>query len=103
MSKSPVCDGPNFILGLESTYRKMWQRYCKGDVPSLRRIEILQQQEATEEPITTTESNIPASKESPTSIKSNGHCPVSSDVVVLSSHGENGDPLHPNKKPGKLN
>ncbi|XP_022977518.1 probable UDP-N-acetylglucosamine--peptide N-acetylglucosaminyltransferase SPINDLY isoform X2 [Cucurbita maxima] len=103
MSKSPVCDGPNFILHLESTYRKMWQRYCEGDVPSLRRIEILQQQEATEELITATESNIPASKESPTSIKSNGHCPVSSAVIDDSPLGENGDLLHPTKKPGKLN
>ncbi|XP_022926162.1 probable UDP-N-acetylglucosamine--peptide N-acetylglucosaminyltransferase SPINDLY isoform X2 [Cucurbita moschata] len=103
MSKSPVCDGPNFILHLESTYRKMWQRYCEGDVPSLRRLETLQQQEATEALITATESNIPASKESPTSIKSNGHCPVSSVIIDDSPLGENGDLLHPTKKPGKLN
>ncbi|KAJ6300230.1 hypothetical protein OIU76_021099 [Salix suchowensis] len=44
MSKSPVCDGPNFTLGLETTYRNIWHRYCKGDVPSLRRMELLQQQ-----------------------------------------------------------
>ncbi|XP_022963007.1 probable UDP-N-acetylglucosamine--peptide N-acetylglucosaminyltransferase SPINDLY [Cucurbita moschata] len=86
MAKSPVCDGPNFILGLESTYRKIWHRYCEGDVPSLKRIEILQQQEAMEEPIT------------PTSIKSNGHCPVSSDTLDDSPHGENRDPLHPTPK-----
>lgn len=103
MSKSPVCDGPNFILGLESTYRKMWQRYCKGDVPSLRRMELLQQQEATEGTITTMESNIPALKESPASIQSNGHCPVSSEVINHSPCGENGDPLPPTKKPGRLN
>ncbi|QHO25946.1 putative UDP-N-acetylglucosamine--peptide N-acetylglucosaminyltransferase SPINDLY [Arachis hypogaea] len=42
MSKSPLCDGANFILGLESTYRQMWRRYCKGDVPSLKRMESLQ-------------------------------------------------------------
>lgn len=47
MSKSPVCDGPNFTLGLETAYRKMWQRYCKGDVPSLRLMEELQQQETS--------------------------------------------------------
>ncbi|KAG6595171.1 putative UDP-N-acetylglucosamine--peptide N-acetylglucosaminyltransferase SPINDLY, partial [Cucurbita argyrosperma subsp. sororia] len=86
MAKSPVCDGPNFILGLESTYRKIWHRYCEGDVPSLKRIEILQQQEAMEEPIT------------PTSIKSNGHCPVSSDALDDSPHGENRDPFHPTPK-----
>lgn len=103
MSKSPVCDGPNFILGLESVYRKMWQRYCKGDVPSLRRIEQLQQEEAMEEPITMTELNSPASEKSPASIKSNGHCPVSSDVVDPSPLGENGDSSQPTKKPSKLN
>lgn len=41
MSKSPVCDGPNFTVGLESTYRSMWHRYCKGDIPSSRRMEML--------------------------------------------------------------
>uniref|UniRef100_A0A9I9DX94 Probable UDP-N-acetylglucosamine--peptide N-acetylglucosaminyltransferase SPINDLY n=1 Tax=Cucumis melo TaxID=3656 RepID=A0A9I9DX94_CUCME len=103
MSKSPVCDGPNFILGLESTYRKMWHRYCKGDVPSLRRMESVQERELIEETITTTESNITALKESPASTQSNGHCPVSSDVLDHSPCGENGDPLPPTKKPGKLN
>ncbi|XP_068658757.1 probable UDP-N-acetylglucosamine--peptide N-acetylglucosaminyltransferase SPINDLY isoform X2 [Aristolochia californica] len=43
MLDSPVCDGANFTLGLESTYRKIWHRYCKGDVPSLKRMELLQQ------------------------------------------------------------
>ena len=47
MSKSPLCDGSKFALGLESAYRNMWRRYCKGDVPSLRRMEILQQQQDT--------------------------------------------------------
>ncbi|KAJ8428398.1 hypothetical protein Cgig2_029021 [Carnegiea gigantea] len=41
MAKSPLCDGPNFTLGLEQAYRKMWYRYCQGDVPSLRRMETL--------------------------------------------------------------
>ncbi|XP_047330090.1 probable UDP-N-acetylglucosamine--peptide N-acetylglucosaminyltransferase SPINDLY [Impatiens glandulifera] len=36
MSRSPLCDGRKFILGLESSYRTMWRRYCKGDVPSLK-------------------------------------------------------------------
>ncbi|KAJ6406717.1 hypothetical protein OIU84_010262 [Salix udensis] len=49
MSKSPVCDGPNFTLGLETTYRNMWHRYCEGDVPSLRRIELIQQQGVPED------------------------------------------------------
>ncbi|XP_042510879.1 probable UDP-N-acetylglucosamine--peptide N-acetylglucosaminyltransferase SPINDLY [Macadamia integrifolia] len=44
MMKSLVCDGPNFTLGLEATYRNLWHRYCRGDVPSLRHMEMLQQQ-----------------------------------------------------------
>lgn len=44
MHKSPLCDGSKFIRGLESAYRNMWQRYCKGDVPSSRPMEQLQQQ-----------------------------------------------------------
>jgi hypothetical protein len=28
MCTSPVCDGANFILGLNFTYRNMWRRYC---------------------------------------------------------------------------
>ncbi|XP_047307864.1 probable UDP-N-acetylglucosamine--peptide N-acetylglucosaminyltransferase SPINDLY [Impatiens glandulifera] len=38
MSNSPLCNGPKFILGVESVYRSMWRRYCKGDVPSLKRM-----------------------------------------------------------------
>ncbi|CAI0391285.1 unnamed protein product [Linum tenue] len=46
MSKSPVCDGANFTLGLESAYRDMWRRYCMGDVPSSKHmIQLIQQQE----------------------------------------------------------
>ncbi|KAK6139894.1 hypothetical protein DH2020_026371 [Rehmannia glutinosa] len=44
MLKSPLCDGSKFAQGLESAYRNMWQRYCKNDVPSLRRMEIEQLQ-----------------------------------------------------------
>ncbi|XP_021765293.1 probable UDP-N-acetylglucosamine--peptide N-acetylglucosaminyltransferase SPINDLY [Chenopodium quinoa] len=47
MVKSPVCDGANFTLGLEEVYRNIWRRYCKGDVPSLKRFEMLQQQQET--------------------------------------------------------
>ncbi|PIA28180.1 hypothetical protein AQUCO_07200077v1 [Aquilegia coerulea] len=45
MTNSPVCDGRSFILGLESTYRHLWHRYCRGDLPSLKTIE-MQQSEA---------------------------------------------------------
>ncbi|XP_077235700.1 tetratricopeptide repeat (TPR)-like superfamily protein [Tasmannia lanceolata] len=50
MVKSPVCDGPNFTLGLESTYRKLWHRYCQGDIPSVRNMELLQNQSVPENP-----------------------------------------------------
>lgn len=49
MATSPLCDGPNFIAGLEAAYRGMWHRYCKGDVPSLRTLELLQQQQLSED------------------------------------------------------
>ncbi|VAI43453.1 unnamed protein product [Triticum turgidum subsp. durum] len=41
MIKSPVCDGESFTRGLESAYRSMWHRYCDGDSPALRRLEVL--------------------------------------------------------------
>lgn len=43
MMKSAVCDGEKFTRGLEAAYRNMWRRYCDGDVPSLRRQELLQE------------------------------------------------------------
>ncbi|KAH7680764.1 Protein O-GlcNAc transferase protein [Dioscorea alata] len=49
MSRSPVCNGAKFVHGLESTYRKLWHRYCEGDVPSLRRMELLQPQRTPED------------------------------------------------------
>ena len=90
MSKSPVCDGSNFALALESTYRSMWHRYCKGDVPSLRRMEILQLQDNSEEPATklSEPARITNSRDdSSGSIKTNG---VSSSMVKLSTSEENG-------------
>jgi hypothetical protein len=44
MIKSPVCDGEGFTRGLESAYRTMWHRYCDGDSPALRRLELLADQ-----------------------------------------------------------
>ena len=84
MSKSPVCDGSKFTLGLESTYRSMWHRYCKGDVPSLKRMELLQQQrdcEAT--PVKHCDpTRIAVSVEgNPESVKLNGFDIVSSSLV----------------------
>lgn len=48
MLKSPLCDGPKFGQNLEEIYRSIWRRYCKGDVPSLKHLEMLQQQQQQE-------------------------------------------------------
>ncbi|KAL8254661.1 hypothetical protein R6Q59_032882 [Mikania micrantha] len=44
MSKSALCNGSKFITGLESAYRDMWRGYCKGNIPSLKRMKTLQNQ-----------------------------------------------------------
>ncbi|RVX11707.1 putative UDP-N-acetylglucosamine--peptide N-acetylglucosaminyltransferase SPINDLY [Vitis vinifera] len=93
MSKSPVCNGPNFALALESTYRSMWRRYCKGDVPSLRRMEILQQEENSEEPAVKLPepTKITNSRDdSSGSIKTNGLNQVPSSMLKHSTSEENG-------------
>lgn len=89
MSKSPVCDGPKFVSGLESTYRSMWHRYCKGDAPALRNLEMLQQHAASE-PLSTPATNISVSSEiPPESAKVNGFAQVA-PVLTLSCSEENG-------------
>ncbi len=89
MSKSPVCDGPNFTLGLESAYRNVWHKYCKGDIPSLKLMEQLQEQGLSEAaPITSSEpiGSIPFSVEGPPeSVKVNGFNAVSSSMGNPSS------------------
>lgn len=97
MSKSPVCDGQNFTLGLESTYRNMWHRYCKGDVPSLKRMEMLQQQVVSEEPANkfSEPTKITFSKDgSPGSVMPNGYNQVSPSMLNLSNIEENGVQLN---------
>jgi predicted O-linked N-acetylglucosamine transferase (SPINDLY family) len=49
MLKSPLCDGSKFTIGLESAYRKMWQNYCKGDIPSSKHAENLDNEESLPE------------------------------------------------------
>ncbi|KAJ6361873.1 hypothetical protein OIU77_031009 [Salix suchowensis] len=92
MSKSPVCDGPNFTLGLETTYRNMWHRYCEGDVPSLRRIELIQQQQGVPEDISIKNGDSTriswSSDGLPESIKANGSSAVSPPTANHSC-GEN--------------
>ena len=84
MARSPVCDGPNFARGLESTYRDMWRRYCKGDVPSSRHMEMLERQMVSEEQVTKISKEGP-----PRSITSNG-INVVPPSTHLSSCEENG-------------
>ena len=37
MSKSRLCDGSTSVRDLEAVYRRLWHRYCNGDMPSLSR------------------------------------------------------------------
>ncbi|KAE8671657.1 putative UDP-N-acetylglucosamine--peptide N-acetylglucosaminyltransferase SPINDLY [Hibiscus syriacus] len=101
MSKSPICDGQNFISGLEATYRNMWRRYCKGDVPSLRYMEMLQKQDAADELTVETvepEKVTISTDTSPGAVKSNGF----NQVPLLTTSEENGNLLHQTTNPGKL-
>lgn len=93
MSKSSLCDGTNFTLGLESTYRNMWRRFCKGDVPSLKRLELLQPPIATDdssnkksEPVIIVNSK----ENSDGSVKANGFDSVQPSKLNINSCEENG-------------
>lgn len=99
MSKSPLCDGSKFTLGLESSYRNMWRRYCKGDVPSLKRMESLDEPSVKfSEPTKTT-----TSIESPiVSIKTNGYNVELNSMLNLSSCEENGAQMIQTVNSGKL-
>ncbi|GAB4856361.1 hypothetical protein Ancab_014281 [Ancistrocladus abbreviatus] len=91
MLKSPVCDRPNFILGLESAYRCMWRRYCDGDVPSLKRMQTKWQQEAVSEQPGSGPSRSAFSKDSfASSFMNNGPSPAPSTMLNPRNHDENG-------------
>ncbi|KAK2655589.1 hypothetical protein Ddye_008641 [Dipteronia dyeriana] len=104
MSKSPVCDGLNYTLGLESTYRNMWHRYCKGDVPSLRRMEMLQQEVVSEESaIKISEPMSITSKESPPgTVKANGYSQALTSMSNPANFEENVVQLNQTTKTGLL-
>lgn len=94
MSKSPVCDGQNFISGLEATYRNMWRRYCKGDVPSLRYMEKLQKQDMPDELTTKTsdpEKITVLGDTFPSTVKCNGFNQVPLPVLNLTTSEESGN------------
>ncbi|CAA0837831.1 Probable UDP-N-acetylglucosamine--peptide N-acetylglucosaminyltransferase SPINDLY [Striga hermonthica] len=94
MLKSPLCDGSKFTRGLESAFRNMWRRYCKDDVPSLRRMEM--EQLCSQQPLLDSQNVAPqempgkfnASANSP--IKANGFKP---EQMKTSSREENGSLL----------
>ncbi|KAI4364057.1 hypothetical protein MLD38_020199 [Melastoma candidum] len=78
MSKSPLCDGQKFTTGLESAYRNMWRRYCNGDVPALKHLEMLKRDADSEAPDLPNASTILATADAPHgSRKENGFFEVS--------------------------
>ncbi|KAA8518549.1 hypothetical protein F0562_016023 [Nyssa sinensis] len=109
MSKSPLCDGSKFTVGLESTYRNMWHRYCKGDVPSLKNMDQLQQEPeqvvSEEQDVKFSDpTRITSSRESPlVSIKTNGFNLGSHSMLSPSPSEENGVQLNQSTHSGKLN
>lgn len=89
MAKSPVCNGAKFTRDLESLYRIMWKRYCRGDVPALKNLEALQLQQPQPDKISIMFSDIAKStiveeNHQPT-VKMNGVSSVSSSSLNLSS------------------
>lgn len=72
MSKSPLCDGAKFTRNIESAYRSMWRRYCDGDVPSLRRMVLLQQLQTQLESVVAAESPVNSLERTIISAPTNG-------------------------------
>ncbi|KAL9227710.1 hypothetical protein vseg_003364 [Gypsophila vaccaria] len=91
MAKSPVCNGANFTVGLEEIYRNIWRRYCEGDVPSLKFMEMLQQQqEATAQEASAVAVTVVTSKDG-SPLKVNGYnSPLPPPTLSLATAEENG-------------
>uniref|UniRef100_A0A0V0IZP6 Probable UDP-N-acetylglucosamine--peptide N-acetylglucosaminyltransferase SPINDLY n=1 Tax=Solanum chacoense TaxID=4108 RepID=A0A0V0IZP6_SOLCH len=108
MSKSPLCDGAKFTRNIESIYRSMWRRYCDGDVPSLRRMELLQQQQTKTESVVPEESPVNSLERTITfaptggSIKENGFTTIPALVLNSSTSEENGVQSNQNGNHGNL-
>lgn len=100
MSKSPVCDGAKFALGLESTYRHMWRRYCKGDVPSLKRMELLEQPVTAEKNSERAAIVAKVSDGSPGSVMANGFSSMQPPKLNSNGCEENGGSLKYSSKQG---
>lgn len=94
MMKSPVCDGAKFAHGLESAYRSMWHRYCNGDMPALRLMEMMQQQQPLSEQVSVkfSEAKADTAQENHLGpVKMNGVSSVASSTPNPSSCKENGN------------
>ncbi|XP_008806108.2 probable UDP-N-acetylglucosamine--peptide N-acetylglucosaminyltransferase SPINDLY [Phoenix dactylifera] len=94
MMKSPVCDGAKFTRGLESAYRNMWHRYCNGDVPAFKLMELMQQQQPLSEQVSVKFSEPKADTAQEDHIgpgKVNGVSSVASSTPNPSSCKENGN------------
>lgn len=98
MANSPLCDGAKFCSGLESAYRNMWSRYCKGDVPSLKRMELLQQQQQPQGQIVSEEAAVEVSEStkitiskdaSPEPVRANGFSTGPSSLLKPSASEQN--------------
>lgn len=83
----------------------MWHRYCEGDVPSLRHMQMLEQPVVSEEPATKISEptgNTSSREHPPGSIKINGFGPLPPSMPNVSACEENGGQLNQNVKSGKL-
>ncbi|GER29047.1 tetratricopeptide repeat protein [Striga asiatica] len=95
MLKSPLCDGSKFTRGLESAFRNMWRRYCKDDVPSLRRMEM--ENLCTQQPLLDSQNVAP--QEMPAKFNVSGNSPIKANgfkpeqMNNTSSREENGSLL----------
>ena len=88
LSKLRISLGPSFAVALESAYRSMWRSYCKGEVPSLKRMEKLQR-EVQEDPLISSRLNVTG--EATPSLKANGSAPVPSSLLTQSWQQDNRD------------
>ncbi|CAN6439147.1 unnamed protein product [Victoria cruziana] len=78
MLKSPVCDGLKFTQGLESTYRTLWRRYCRGEMPAQKQLDMMQQGAADKPSLKISDSKV---------VKVNGISPVVASIPNHSTPG----------------
>ncbi|XP_031473645.1 probable UDP-N-acetylglucosamine--peptide N-acetylglucosaminyltransferase SPINDLY [Nymphaea colorata] len=78
MLKSPVCDGPKFAQSLESTYRRLWRRYCRGEMPAQKQLDMMQQAAAEKPLLKVSDSTV---------VKVNGINPVATSIPNHSTPG----------------